>query len=69
MRQIPAGDWHEILELVDLERYPVDKLDSDTGQVFLRQCQQQMNNHGWCSLDGFIRPEAIEMLVTEVTTL
>ena len=69
MQEMQKGNYAEILDLVDLKRYPVDKLESEAGQAFLRQCQEQMQTHGWCSLDGFIRPEAVEALAAEATAL
>lgn len=64
-----SGRCDDILDLVDLERYPIHDLDSQAGQVFLHQCQEHMVKHGWCSLDGFIRPEAIAALAREAGDL
>jgi len=53
------------LNLVDLARYPIADLDSGDGAAFLKECQAQMDEQGWCNLDGFIRPEALAALATE----
>ncbi len=58
-----------ISELVDLSRYPITDLDTFKGAAFLKNCQIQMEEHGWCNLDGFIRPEALAALTQEVNTL
>ena len=59
----------DILALVDLERYPVHNLDGDEGAAFVRSCHEHMTAHGWCSLDGFLKSEAIEMLVDEANSM
>ena len=59
----------KILTLVDLARYPHLDLDSQAGAELLRQCRDSMERHGWCNLDGFIRPEALEALVEEANGL
>lgn len=57
------------LELVDLDRFPIADLDTGAGADFLAQCQLSMDEHGWCNLDGFIRPEAIDRLNAEANAL
>lgn len=47
------------LNLVDLDRYPIADLDQGEGAAFLLRCQQHIEQHGWCSFDGFIRPDAL----------
>jgi hypothetical protein len=58
-----------VLSLVDLERYPIADLESAKGAAFLKTCQDQMEEHGWCNLDGFIRPEALAALADESNAL
>ncbi len=57
------------LNLVDLERYPIADLDRGKGAAFLLRCQQQMDAIGWCSFDGFVRPDAIAALSAEAKGL
>lgn len=57
------------LELVDLERYPIEDLDQGKGAQFLADCQEQMENQGWCNFDGFIRPDALAELAEESNCL
>ncbi|MBT8434021.1 MAG: hypothetical protein KJN95_05145 [Gammaproteobacteria bacterium] len=58
-----------ILEIVDLDRYPIRDLDSPTGSEFLAQCRATMRLHGYCSLDGFIRESALAQMVSEVNAI
>lgn len=58
-----------VLELVDLERYPIVDLDKGKGAEFLAKCQQDMDENGWCNLDGFIRPDALARLKNEANDL
>ncbi len=57
------------LNLVDLTRYPIVDLDNGAGAAFLKDCQQHMDVHGWCNLDGFIRPDALAALEEESSNL
>lgn len=57
------------LNLVDLERYPIDDLDQGRGAEFLARCQSDMEAQGWCNFDSFIRPEALDALTQEANTL
>lgn len=67
MNSNPAIDI--ALELVDLDRYPIAELDHGPGAEFLAECQRNMEVQGWCNLDGFIRPEAVERLKQEANDL
>ncbi|MEM7074516.1 MAG: hypothetical protein AAF484_05480 [Pseudomonadota bacterium] len=57
------------LKIVDLDRYPIADLDSGPGAAFLSECQASMERYGWCNLDGFIRPDALDLLKGEANTL
>ncbi|MDA7965349.1 hypothetical protein [Ruegeria sp.] len=58
-----------VLSLVDLSRYPIADLESPEGSAFLKECQDHMETHGWCNLDGFIRADALAALAGESNTL
>lgn len=64
-----AADKDMVLSLVDLARYPIADLESSEGAAFLKECQEHMDELGWCNLDGFIRPEALAALAEESNTL
>ncbi|WP_233494832.1 hypothetical protein [Ruegeria sp. A3M17] len=66
---IQETDTDMVLSLVDLARYPIADLESAEGAAFLKACQDQMEEHGWCNLDGFIRPEALVALADESNAL
>lgn len=53
------------LNLVDLDRYPIADLSQGIGAEFLKQCQDRMEDQGWCNFDGFIRADALEALADE----
>jgi len=53
------------LNLVDLDRFPIENLDSGKGAEFLRECQEHMDEFGWCNFDGFIKPDALGALADE----
>lgn len=57
------------LNLVDLQRYPIDDLSHGDGAAFLKKCQKQMEDNGWCNFDGFIRPDALAALEQEANAL
>jgi hypothetical protein len=48
-------------ELVDLERYPIDRLDSP----LVEHCRETLRVQGAVKLDGFLRPEAVERMVED----
>ena len=58
-----------IARLVDLDRYPIADLDTGPGAAFLKECQTHMEEHGWCNLAGFIRPDALDELAGEANAL
>lgn len=45
--------------IVDLERYPLDRLSGPEGTAFLADCRSRLAAAGSCLLPGFLRPEAI----------
>lgn len=57
------------LNLIDLDRYPIENLDSDKGAEFLRSCQEHMEANGWCSFDQFINADALAALTAETNEL
>lgn len=67
--RMPEDGTEDILQLVDLDRYPVNDLASDRGRAFIRDCQAHMAREGWCSFDGFIRPAAVAALTAEANGL
>ncbi len=60
-------EWKSVAaaEMVDLERFPVDDLNSDEGQAFLAECRRKYREEGACLLQGFIKPFALDILAAE----
>ncbi len=55
--------------LIDLERYPILDLSSDATRELTRHCRDQLDCSGACELPGFLKPEAVAMLVREGDSL
>jgi len=49
--------------LIDLDRYPLDRLDSDAGQELLRQCMDDIARNGMFTLKGFLRRQVIDEIL------
>ena len=58
-----------IEQLVDLERYPLDALDTTRGAQLVAQCRRDLLEKALCRLPGFVRPQALEAMVGEATSL
>lgn len=65
----PSDSLDDILDLVDLDRYPIHDLDRPPGKALVADCRAHVTRHGWCNLDGFIRPEAVDLLASEAHSL
>ncbi len=52
------------MHAVNLERYPIDRLDSPEGQALVARCQADMAAYGVSQLSGFLTPAAIEEILT-----
>lgn len=50
-------------DVVDLERYPIDALETKHGQEFVQACREELAANGACNLPGFITPEAVASMV------
>lgn len=55
----------ERASLIDLERYPIDMLDTPRGRELVTRCAQSLRETGVCQLDGFLREAAITSLIAE----
>jgi len=56
-------------DLLDLERYPLDRLDSPQGLHLIEQCRSSLATDGMLNLDGFVRPAALDRAVSELAPL
>jgi hypothetical protein len=56
-------------DLVDLDRYPIDRLDDGAGQALVERCRAALRGVGACDLPGFLRPEAVRAAVESARSL
>jgi hypothetical protein len=56
-------------DIVDLDRYPVVRLDDPAGAALLESCRRQLGADGCVVLDGFVRPGALVRLEAETAHL
>lgn len=54
---------------VDLERYPIDRLDGAAGQRLIEDCRRQLGVDGCVVLKNFVRDDAVERLERETLRL
>ena len=45
-------------DVVDLDHYPINDLDSDRGRAFIADCREQLRRDGVCNLPGFVTAQA-----------
>jgi hypothetical protein len=55
--------------IVDLDRYPIDRLGLPEGEALIARCREMLTNTGACQLHGFVRSEAVQRLVAEADSL
>lgn len=56
-------------ELIDVERYPVDRLEEPDGRALVEECRRQLAATGAAELPGFLRPDVVADLAREATGL
>ena len=55
--------------IVDLDRYPIDDLDSPAGGALIARCREQLEAVGACDLEGFLRADAARAIAAEALDL
>ena len=55
--------------LIDLTRYPLDRLESAEGQDFIARCRRTFEDNGVCLLKGFLVPEALQEMTVEAASV
>mmetsp|Transcript_62719 Transcript_62719/g.173850 ORF Transcript_62719/g.173850 Transcript_62719/m.173850 type:complete len:316 (+) Transcript_62719:76-1023(+) len=55
--------------IVDLSRYPIDRLDSPACQALIADCSRAWAEKGLVSLPGFIKEDMLGPMTTEVSNL
>ncbi|RLA14794.1 MAG: hypothetical protein DRQ59_02550 [Gammaproteobacteria bacterium] len=56
-------------QLIDLDRYPLNNLDSEAGQQLIADTQVSLGTTGACSLPGFVRASAISEMAAQASSL
>lgn len=56
-------------QLVDLEKYPLDRLDEDVGRALVAECREDLAREGLFNLAGLLRPAVIAELLDELKPL
>jgi len=59
----------DLVAIVDVERYPLDHLESPAGRALVDRCRAELAQVGACELRGFLRPEAVSRAVKEALEL
>jgi hypothetical protein len=65
----PAADIERLDYYVDLEKYPLHNLDSQTGRALVRRAHEMMEHDTLCLFEGFLRESAVRKLAAEITQL
>jgi len=52
--------------LIDLQRFPLDRLDSAAGEALVAQCIADLEARGMFTLEGFMRREVIDAMLPEL---
>jgi hypothetical protein len=55
----------ELSDIVDLDRYPIDDLESPEGLELVAFCRAQLAAVGACDLEGFLRPAVAAAIAQE----
>lgn len=53
-------------DILDLDRYPLDRLDSPDGKALIARCRAELAGNGMFNLDGLVRPRALAGAVAEI---
>ena len=53
--------------ILDLDRYPLHRLDSEAGLELLQRCSEDLESNGMFTLPGFLRREVVDDMLPELT--
>src|SRR4051794_19084505 len=56
-------------DILDLDRYPVDRLGRPEGDALAEACRHELAAEGMFNLPGFVRPEMIELAAAQLRPL
>jgi hypothetical protein len=60
---------HAVSDIIDLQRYPIDRLDSTEATALIASCQEALEKSALCRFPGFILPAALEKIVLDESSL
>ena len=55
-----------LADIIDLDRYPITDLDSESGQTLVASCQAEFVDAVSCELPGFVRPAAVDAVIADI---
>jgi len=63
-----SGLWkgNAVRDILDLERFPLDKPGSPEWQALIQRCRADLDNAGMFNLEGFVRPAAVDRALNEI---
>ena len=67
MTQVSSSS--SIGDVVDVERYPIEDLDSPSGRDLVQRCRTEFVDAVSCALPAFLRESAVRRLVSDVERL
>jgi hypothetical protein len=68
-RQNQPENKMQITELLNLERYPLDCLGSEAGQLLINNIKANLNEDGSCALEHFITDQALTTMAQQAILL
>lgn len=58
-----------ITDILDLDRHPIDRLDTPEGERLIDRCKADMTANGMFNLEGFVKPDAVAAAASELDPL
>ncbi len=59
----------EMHQIVDLERYPINQLDSRRGEALIAACKEALESKALCTMPGFVFPDVVAEMARRVQAL
>ena len=56
----------KVTDLVNLDAYPIQDIQSPTIQALVAKCRQNLDKNALCTLEDFVSPEALMVMKTEI---
>ena len=60
---------HDIAAILDLERFPLHRLDETDGRALVDRCRRDLEHDGMFNLHGFMRPDAVGRAAAELAPI